>query len=334
MVITQLPQIDLAEVQIPAAARERSTPAGRAGLYTFLILVVALTTTAYSLRKYGIFSCQASGYGSDGYLGYCGATNYGDYDHGAIWFSLEPAAIAAAADAHALFLGNSRTQFAFSSKATAEWFSSVSESYYLLGFSHFENYTFEGPLLQKIHPKAKIYVINIDSFFEQSETGPGKTVMRDESAKTHYEEKRQWQRIHKAVCTRFRALCGHDEAIFRSRSSGAWFVTGDRFTSAPVSYGENINQNKVISYTALGNKFLPRLRVDRACTLLTVVPTVETDVATSQAIADALGLKLVAPRLPGLVTFDGVHLDRESAQRWSSAFFEEAGRQIHDCLSK
>jgi hypothetical protein len=334
MVTTQLPQIDAAKVQIPAPARESSTPAGRSGLYPLLILVVALATAAYSLRKYGIFTCQASGYGSDGYLGYCGATNYGDYDHGAIWFGLEPAAITAAADARALFLGNSRTQFAFSSKATADWFSAASESYYLLGFSHFENYTFEGPLLRKIHPKAKVYVINIDSFFEQSETGPGKTVMHDESAKTHYEEKRQWQRIHKAVCTSFGAICGRDEAIFRSRSSGAWIVTGDRFTSAPVAYDENINQNKVISYTALGNKFLPHLRADRACTILTVVPTVETDIGSSKAIADALGLKLVAPRLPGLVTFDGVHLNSESAQRWSSAFFEEAGPQIRECLNK
>ena len=35
--------------------------------------------------------------------------SYGDYDHGAIWFGLEPAADAAAANAQVLFLGNSRT---------------------------------------------------------------------------------------------------------------------------------------------------------------------------------------------------------------------------------
>ncbi len=120
-----------------------------------LLLAVALGAGPYSLRKYGIFSCQASGYDSDGYLGYCGATSYGDYDHGAIWFGLEPAASAAAANAQVLFLGNSRTQFAFSSKATADWFSSLSESYYLLGFSHFENYTFEAPLLQQAAPKGE-----------------------------------------------------------------------------------------------------------------------------------------------------------------------------------
>jgi len=147
--------------------------AARSGLYTLLILAVALAAGACGLRKYGIFSCQASGYGSDGYLSYCGGTSYGDYDHGAIWFDLEPAAFAAAADAPVLFIGNSRTQFAFSSNATADWFSSLSKNYYLLGFSHFENYTFEAPLLRKLRPKAKVYVINIDTFFEGAETGPG-----------------------------------------------------------------------------------------------------------------------------------------------------------------
>jgi hypothetical protein len=308
--------------------------AARSGLYTLLILAVALCAGAYSLRKYGIFSCQASGYASDGYLGYCGATSYGDYDHGAIWFGLEQPARTAAANAQVLFLGNSRTQFGFSSKATADWFSSLSESYYLLGFSHFENYTFEAPLLRKLRPKAKVYVINIDSFFERSETGPGGTVMRDESARTRYEQKRQWQKIHRAICTTYKAVCGHDEAIFRSRSTGAWFVTGGRFKSEPVSYDDDVDQNMLAAYTASGKNFLPGLSAGSACTILTVVPTVNTNVGTANAIAVALGLNLVAPRVTGLMTFDRVHLNPDSAQRWSAAFFEEAGPQIRTCLSK
>jgi len=295
---------------------------------------VALAAGAYGLRTYGIFSCQASGYGSDGYLSYCGGTSYGDYDHGAIWFDLEPAAFAAAADAQVLFVGNSRTTFAFSSNATADWFSSLSEKYYLLGFTHFENYTFEAPLLRKLRPKAKVYVINIDTFFERAATEPGRSVMQDDSARTHYEEKRQWQRIHKAICTAFKAACGNREAIFRSRSTGDWLVTGGRFTSEPVSYDEAINQDKLVSYTALGKEFLPSLHTDRACTILTIVPTVKTDMGTARAIAVALGLKLVAPEVPDLVTFDHYHLDRKSAHRWSGAFLEEAGPQIQKCLSE
>jgi len=308
--------------------------AARSGLYISLILTVAFCAGGYSLRKYGIFGCQASGYGSDRYLGYCGATSYGDYDHGAIWFGLEPAAITAATNAHVLFIGNSRTQFAFSSKATADWFSSLSESYYLLGFSHWENYTFEAPLLHNLRPKAKVYVINIDLFFERSETGPGKTVMRDESAKTRYEEKRKWQRIHERICTTFSAVCGDDIAIFRSRRTGAWRVTDWRFQSEPVSYDDDVDQKMVSSYAASASQFLPSLSMDRGCTILTIVPTVKTSIGTAKAIASGLGLNFVAPRLDGLVTFDQVHLNEESAQRWSAAFFEKAGPQIRKCLAE
>jgi len=328
----QISHIDL--IEAPQPDRGSSAVAVRSGLCILLVLAMALGAGAYSLRKNSIFGCQASGYSSDGYLGYCGATSYGDYDHGAIWFGLEPAVSAAAANAQVLFIGNSRTQFGFSTKVTADWFSSLSVSYYLLGFSHFEYYTFEAPLLRKLRPEAKFYVINIDSFFERSKTGPGKTVMGDAAARNRYEEKRQWQRIHKAICTTLKAVCGHDVAIFRSRSTGAWFVDGDRFTSEPVSYIEDIDQNKLASYTALGNKFLPSLSADRACTILTVVPTVKTPVGTAKAIAVALGLNLVAPRLAGLITFDRSHLDPESAQRWSAEFLEEAGPQIRKCLSE
>jgi hypothetical protein len=332
MVATKPSQID--PVDLPGLGSGSLVLAARSGLYILLVLAVALGTGAYSLRKYGIFSCSASGYTADRYLSYCNATNYGDYDHGAIWFGFEPAASAAAANAKVLFLGNSRTQFAFSSKSTADWFSALSESYYLLGFSHSENYTFEGPLLRKLHPRAKVYVINIDSFFERSETGPGKTVMRDESARTRYEQKRQWQRIHKGICTTFKAVCGNEGAFFRSRSAGAWLVTGGPFPSEPVSYDEDVDQNRLASYTALGNAFLPSLSTDRACTILTIVPTVKTGVGTAKAIAGALGFNLVAPTLAGLITFDQVHLDPESAERWSAAFLEQAGPQIQKCLNE
>jgi hypothetical protein len=55
---------------------------------------------------------------------------------------------------------------------------------------------------------------------------------------------------------------------------------------------------------------------------------------TAGAVAAALHLRLVAPRLAGLMTFDRVHLDPESAERWSAAFLTEAGPQIRKCLGQ
>ena len=306
----------------------------RSWAYIGLVLLVTVSAAALGLRKYGIFGCSASGYSSDTYLSYCNVASYGDYDHGAIWFDLEPAATAAVANARVLFLGNSRTQFAFSSETTANWFSSLSVSYYLLGFFHNENYTFEMPLIRKLHPRARVYVVNIDSFFDPSESQPGKMVMLDESARARYEQKRDWQRMHRAICPRFGVACGNEGAFFRSRSSGAWRVTGGPFPTQAVSYDDRIDHKMLPAYTAAARKFLPDLTAEHACTILTIVPTVETRIGTANAIASAVGWKLVAPRLSGLTTFDKVHLDEESAQRWSAAFLEEAGPQIQKCLSE
>lgn len=321
-------------LKVSEGARRRFALMARPGFYILFILLVAIGGGANSLRNNGIFSCAASGYGSDAYLSYCNSTGYGDYDHGAIWFGLEPEVNKSVANAQVLFLGNSRSQLGFSSEATAKWFSSLSESYYLLGFTHSESYTFELPLLRKLHPKAKVYVINIDSFLEPPQSGPAQVVMTDESARTSYEEKREWQRIHKPICTTFKAVCGNSGAFFRSRSTGAWRITGGPFPSSPVSYDENVDRDKLASYVALGNEVLPTLSADRGCVISTIVPTVKTGVGNARAIALALGVKFVAPELSGLTTFDGSHLDQGSAQRWSAAFLEEAGPQIQQCLSE
>jgi len=308
--------------------------ASRSGAYILLVLAVVLVAGPYSLRKYGLFNCPASGYGRDGYLAYCGATSFGDYDHGAFWFGLEPEATAAALKAQVLFIGNSRMQFGFSAPATADWFSASRIRYYLMGFSHFENFTFEEPLLRKLNPKPSMYVINIDMFFEQTETGPGRTVMHDESVRARYEQKRQWQKIHKLVCGPVPALCAHGTAYYRSRSDGAWSVRVGGLRIGPVTYDESVDKDMVASYTELGNKFLPTLSVGRECTLFTLIPSVNTSRGTAQAIAAALGVNFVSPELAGLNTFDESHMDQDSAQRWSAAFFEAAGPQIRQCLKQ
>lgn len=332
MQVTESPQTNPTEVL--ARPSENYLYAARTGLYILVVLAAALGAGAYSLRSSGVFGCTASGYSSDRYLAYCNVKNYGDYEHGAFWFNLEPAVNAAVRNAQVIFLGSSRMQFAFSSKPTADWFSSRAASYYLLGFSDFGNYMFEAPLLRKVHPTAKVYVINIDAFFEQTNSVSAKTVMQDESVKARYEQKRRWQRIHEVICEHFQAACGHGFTLFRSRSSGAWLLPGIQRKSDPVSYDEDVDEKVLESYTARGNEFLPSLSADRACTILTIVPTVKTGVGNARAIAAALGVNLIAPMPPGLITFDRSHLDPESARRWSAAFLEQAGPQIQKCLER
>ena len=303
-------------------------------MYISVILVATLIGYAYQLRTQTIFACPANFYDSDHYIADCSAGGYGDYEHGAFWFDLEPPAQAFAKNADVLFVGDSRLQAGFSTAATANWFSAASTRYYLLGFAYFENMVFSEGLLRRIQPKARVYVINVDGFFERSETQPVKTILHDPEARHRYEVKRLWQRVHEPVCRNLPRLCRHEPVWFRARATGAYINPPRGLDHIPVSYDQAINQDVVNSYTDAAILFLSQVPVKRSCIILTIVPKPETKIGNAKAIATALGMSFVAPEIEGLGTFDGSHLNPPSAQRWSQAFFEAAGSKIRSCLEE
>jgi hypothetical protein len=312
----------------------------RPSLYILAVLLAILAAYAYQLRTRLIFSCQADIYSTDRYLAACNAAQYGDYEHGAFWFHLEPAAQSFAKDADVLFLGNSRLQMAFSTEATADWSTAASARYYLLGFAEYGNEIMAGAMLYMIRPRAKVHVINVDDFFETSESPPVKKILHDSKAREQYEGKRLWQRVHEPICKRLRAICGNNFAIFRSRETGAYtyaskWQRGNPYhdASAPVSYDEVVNQEALNRNKAAGAEFLSRLPVRRECVIFTMVPAVGTKIGNATALAMALNVNLVTPKLTGqLRTLDGSHLDHPSAEQWSQAFFQVADPQIRQCL--
>lgn len=309
----------------------------RPGLYILILVCSVLGAFTYKTRGEGVFACPGSGYGPNHYLAHCETTGYADYDHGAFWFGLEPDARRHAANADVVFLGSSRMQFAFSTAATNSWFASIGIPYYLLGFTYTENVQFAAPLLSELKPRARVYVINVDRFFDDTrETPPAKQILRENDARTRYQDKKFWQSWHKTVCTTAPAVCGTRPAFFRSRENGAWELEGsiDEWNAATkaTADGPASDAERWDHFAALGQKFLSKLPVARSCVLLTIAPYDATKRAEAQAIADALGLELVAPQLKGVRTFDGSHLDRQSAERWSQAFFDAAGPRIRKCL--
>ena len=305
-------------------------------IYICVILVAVLASYGYWTRTRSIFACQADGYTADRYIAYCDARNYADYEHGAFWFDLEPSAQAFAKNADVLFVGDSRLQVGFSTAATANWFSAASTRYYLLGFAYKENMVFAEGLLRRIQPKARVYVINVDGFFERSETPPVKTILHDPEARHRYEVKRLWQRVHETVCRNLSRFCKRAPVWFRSRETGAYTKPpGEWGVPIPVSYDQAIDQDVVNSYTDAAITFLSQVPVKRSCIILTMVPKPETKIGNAKAVATALGMNFVAPEISeGLGTYDGSHLNQPSAQRWSQAFFEAAGSKIRSCLEE
>jgi hypothetical protein len=239
------------------------------------------------------------------------------------------------ANADVLFLGNSRLQVAFSTAATADWFSAAAARYYLMGFSYFENVIFAEELLRKIRPRASVYVINVDDFFDRSETIPVKAIFHDPEARNRYEEKRFWQRVHEPICKMFTSLCGHKFVVFRSRETGAYYTEGaaqEKIT--PVTYDKVANDSVINRNAASAIDFLAHYTQGK-CVILTTVPFVGTKIGEANAIAKGIGMSLMIPTLQGgFQTYDGWHLDQPSAARWSEAFFQETGARIQSCLKE
>jgi len=189
-------------------------------------------------------------------------------------------------------------------------------------------------LLHKLAPRARVYVINLDAFFEDGGDIPGRIVMEQPDALSNYRRKQIWQNVHSVVCGRLAELCGNSYAIFRTRNTGAWQASGAISAKQAVSVDSKVDAEMVARDTAAGSKFLDSLNVDRSCVIFTLVPTVDTPSATSSTIAAALHVDFIAPNVDDLMTFDGSHLDRASAERWSTAFFDAAGPKIRECVQR
>lgn len=302
-------------------------------LYFLLLFLVLAVAYAVHLRRDGIFACPADGYGNDRYLGYCQAAAYGDYDHGAFWFGLEPEIREAAAAADVLFLGSSRLLFGFSTAALQRWFDEAGFRYFLLGFSHGENISFVAPLLRHLKPRARAYVINIDGFFDRRLSDPARTVMQEPDARDRYGVKRAWQMPHRLLCGWLPALCGNAVSFYRARDTGAWRLAGtEGLVASDVEAEAPPDLARVATEQAPGEAFIAGLGVDRRCVFLTYLPPRENERATAAALAARLGLGLISPKLDGLRTFDGSHLDPESAERFVGAFLEQAGQRLSECL--
>ncbi len=193
-------------------------------LYFGGLVVVMLIAFGSHVARNGIFACPAGPY-ADHFIAYCESSDYGDYEHGALWYGLEPETTNALVDADVIFLGNSRVQFGFSGPTLQAWFQRLNMSYYMLGFGYGQNSAFVGPLLERLQPKARVYILNADAYFRDRPVGPGPAVMAGGEAR-RYLFKKLWQGPHRLLCGITEALCGEWRAFYRDYQTGEWIHEG------------------------------------------------------------------------------------------------------------
>ncbi|MEQ1776589.1 MAG: hypothetical protein ABL891_22625, partial [Burkholderiales bacterium] len=289
-----------------------------------------------------IAGCRANHYSDDSYLAYCASKGYGDYEHGAFYFDMEPAARDALRRAAVVFLGNSIPQFAFSTTSTAEIFRTNGVRYYLLGFAYFETVDFAQMLARRLPLRPRVAVLNADKYFwSQKVSAPSAALQANLlSTRFDYAEKAMWQSIHARICGSLLAnarFCGQTLSIFRSRGNGAWVGLSDwGLPSRPLAQspsGHAITETENLQRAERASRLAAALQIPAHCLVITTIPNDETEKDAGMRLATLTGATYIAPAIEKLATLDGIHLDALSAESWSRAFVRELLEKTAGCVS-
>jgi hypothetical protein len=306
----------------------------------FLIDFILATTTGFLLLEgYSEISrlrCWSGGYRRDSYLGYCQSQQYGDYEHSALAFGLEPEAVRSFQQAQVLILGNSRAQFAFSTPATRNFFEKKEIRFYNAAFSAGDGSGFAGLLFARLSPQPKMLIINADPFFLDYYSRPAAAVLSQaNSTRRTAEAKKSFQTWHASVCGIAPFLCGNTFAVFRSRSDGTLTVSPMAAAHYPLTPVHTIApglQSDLDKAVKIGQEFVARSKLPQRCVVLTTVPSDTIPTAVGQQIAARLGVEFAGPQVSNLETFDHSHLTQESADQFANALLQAIDDRIEECV--
>lgn len=125
--------------------------------------------------------------------------------------------------------------------------------------------------------------------------------------------------------------------IYRSWSTGFWRRQGSSLDSPgqfPIeSYVDSRTAEVRAHQTAEARAFVQRMRARGSAVVFAWIPTPDTTRESAVDLAAAADVPLIAPDLEGLRTFDGSHLDLDSAQRYTAAFLDQLGPIVEPLMA-
>jgi hypothetical protein len=312
--------------------------------YVALFLLCA----AFSILTIGVgqmtvdnLKCRSTGYDNGDFLAYCRSELYADYEHGALFYGLEPSAIYNIRHAEVLFVGNSKLQAGFSSRAVRDFFNSINVPFFIMGFGYADESSFSEAILKRWGVSPKVLVINADPFFSELLSPAARDALEGRPAFLwRLLLKSLFQRVHRAVCLVASPVCPESEpSIYRSPRDGQWNWIGPYIEekSVPVdrSAQTTLPPHILAAAEKIGEKFLVQIGLNRQCVILTATPNSPLDsTGIAKALAASLKTNSIFPSVDGLSTLDGVHLNLASAERWSGQFVRAMEPILQKCLSE
>lgn len=306
-----------------------------------LICASSLTFLLASFWEVRAVNCDAYGYRLGAYMASCSSPHYGDFEHGAIAFQLEPAAIKALQASDAVYLGFSYGMVSLSTMATERYFAARSSKFYNLGFSG-EFSTFYDDVLPDLNIHPKLVVIDVEPFFTQTVSAPAKFLREHPlRARIEYMMKYEWQKIQKTWCEKPSILgdfiCGPKFAMYRNINDGRIIIDygsiyGRPLPRVPIKKNLTPTSDTVRMTTTEARAFLARHGLSPSCTILFAAPNSFGNQLLASSVATNVGAQFVDADAEGLATVDSGHLDLPDAERWSERFWMAADPIVQRCL--
>lgn len=256
----------------------------------------------------------------------------GHIDHHVIYHAIDRTSHDRLTSAEVLLLGNSRLMFAFERPALRGFFSQTGLSYFVMGFGHNEHNEFPEAIIERFDLRPRLVIVNADRFFVAGQSPWAVRVRADSRFDA-------WKRFHETeashavrrvvhrVVPHVPDLAGRQREFiaYRSRLDGTWWVS-NRFEGLAGAFDAEDDGEETLLLEheiAAARAFRDAMAARGAQLVLTFVPTPRASRTRAMRMSEILGVPLVAPRLDDLATVDGSHLTRESAARFSEAFFAE-----------
>jgi len=309
------------------------------GIVSSVIFVYA-TLAGRLPSNFWVFRCDASGYSDEFFLSYCGDPAYGFYEHYAFFNGLEPAAIDSLRNAQVVFLGNSKSERAFTASVFEKYFNAKGVPYYNLGMGA-EWDVFPMKMIKRYGLRPKAVVINADYFFYNAANLSAKEVLGAEGGEPPLEGrlKKRVQYYHRKLCANAEGmlgdlLCGNGQQThYRSNRTGRVIFKNISYKeSFPSAVDETSDEPDYDLFLDNAQRFKRVLDDAGACMILTVVPWLKTDYRVAQKISDVLGVPFVRIPPDEYPTYDEGHLLPESAEKWGATFLKQAEPNLSACL--
>jgi hypothetical protein len=242
--------------------------------------------------------------------------------------------------ADVVITGNSRTRLAFATEAVDRYFERKGLRYFVLG-SEGSGFRITQLILERLDVHPKILFVSNEAYFVDVVEDANRALIEDPSAfwgemETFYLSKnwQQWVCVDGAgVLNDF--YCHGSEGIFRNNATGViYFPPKSEVELKPIQIAPDTRLGHVDFFMTHARTFMASSSVKGSCIINHLVPWNDASVEVAREMARRMEVPFVFPDPTGYFTFDDLHMDVASSERWAAEFMKMVDPQIDRCLAR